>query len=300
MVLTSNGLVLTNNHVIDEATSVSATLVVSGKTYTAQVVGYDDTDDVALLQLVGASGLKTVNLGNSTNVKVDEAVLALGNAGGAGGLPSTAQGTIQALSKSIQASDQGAGTTEDLHGMLETNAPIQEGDSGGPLVNGSGQVVGMDTAALTSESGQGTTTTTGFAIPINKAVTIADEIAAGKASTSVHLGLAGFMGVNVADANSPSDCGTGTGGDGFGGPGYTPAVNSGALVCDVYPGAPAATAGLTGGDVITSVNGTTVSTADGLTSQMSASKPGSQLSIVYVDENGAKHTTTVTLTEWAK
>jgi S1-C subfamily serine protease len=301
MVLTSNGLVLTNNHVIDEATSVSATLVVSDKTYTAQVIGYDSTDDVALLQLVGASGLKTVNLGNSTKVKVDEAVLALGNAGGAGGLPSTAQGTIMGLDKSIQASDEGAGTTENLKGMLETNAPIEEGDSGGPLVNGSGQVVGMDTAAYSGEGGQGAAAIQGYAIPINKAVTIADEIADGKASTTVHLGLAGFMGVNVADANDPSDCGTGTGGDGFGGlGGYSPTVSSGALVCDVYPGAPAATAGLAGGDVITSVNGATVSTADGLTNQMSGSKPGSQLSIVYVDENGAKHTTTVTLTEWAK
>ena len=310
MVLTSSGLVLTNNHVIDEATQVSATLVESGKTYTARVIGYDSTDDVALLQLVGASGLKTVNVGDSTKVKVDEAVLALGNAGGRGGLPSTAQGTIQGLNQSIQASDEGAGTTENLHGMIETNAPIQEGDSGGPLVNGSGQVIGMDTAANTGAGGQGgvggeggagTTATQGFAIPIKKAVTIADEIADGKASTNVHIGLAGFMGVNVADANDPADCGTGTGGDGFGGlGGLTPAVNSGALVCDTYPGAPAATAGLGGGDVITSVNGTKVSTADGLTNQMSSSKPGSQLSIVYVDENGARHTTTVTLTEWAR
>jgi S1-C subfamily serine protease len=207
-----------------------------------------------------------------------------------------------ALNQSIQASDEGAGTTENLHGMLETNAPIQEGDSGGPLVNGSGQVVGMDTAANSSEGadGEGTTATQGFAIPINKAVSIADAIADGKSSTSVHIGLAGFMGVNVADANDPADCGTG-GGDGFGGlGGYSPTVNSGALICDVYPGAPAQTAGLAGGDVITSVNGTTVSTADGLTSQMSDSKPGSQLTIVYVNTNGAKQTTTVTLTEWAK
>jgi S1-C subfamily serine protease len=309
MVLTSSGLVLTNNHVIDEATQVSASLVVSGKTYTARVIGYDSTDDVALLQLVGASGLKTVNVGDSTKVKVAEAVLALGNAGGRGGLPSTAQGTVQGLNQSIQASDAGAGTTENLHGMIETNAPIEEGDSGGPLVNGSGQVVGMDTAANTgagaggqgSAGGGGTTATQGFAIPINKAVTIANEIADGKASTNVHIGLAGFMGVNVADANDPADCGTGTGGDGFGGlGGITPAVKSGALVCDVYPGAPAATAGLIGGDVITSVNGTKVSSADGLTNEMSSSKPGSQLSIVYVDENGARHTTTVTLTEWAR
>jgi len=301
MVLTSSGLVLTNNHVIDEATKVSATLVVSDKTYTARVVGYDSTDDVALLQLVGASGLKTVNLGDSSKVKVDEAVLALGNAGGRGGIPSTAQGTIQALNQSIQASDQGAGTTESLHGMIETNAPIEEGDSGGPLVNGSGQVVGMDTAANSSEGagGEGTAATQGFAIPINKAVSIADAIADGKSSTSVHIGLAGFMGVNVANANDPTGCQAG--GDGFGGlGGYTPAVNSGALVCDVYPGAPAATSGLAGGDVITSVNGSAVKTADGLTNLMSGSKPGTQLSVVYVDENGARHTTTVTLTEWAK
>ena len=154
----------------------------SAETYTAKVIGYNSTDDVALLQLVGASGLKTVSLGNSNKVKVGEAVLALGNAGGRGGLPSTAQGTIQALNQSIKASDQGADTTESLHGMLETNAPIQEGDSGGPLVNGSGQVVGMDTAANSGagEGGGDTTATQGFAIPINKAVSIADEIGDGQ------------------------------------------------------------------------------------------------------------------------
>ena len=115
----------------------------------------------------------------------------------------------------------------------------------------------------------------------------------------MHIGLAGFMGVNVANANDPTGCQAG--GDGFGGlGGYTPAVNSGALVCDVYPGAPAATSGLAGGDVITSVNGTKVTSADSLTSLMANDTPGSKLAIGYVDENGAKHTATVTLTEWAK
>src|SRR6185437_13768974 len=150
MVISSSGLVLTNNHVIDQATSVSATLVTSGKKYTAKVIGYDSTDDVALLQLVGASGLKTIATADSGSVKVGDPVLALGNAGGRGGLPSTAQGTVQALNQSIEASDSGAGTTEKLHGMIETNAPIQQGDSGGPLVNGNGQVIGMDTAANAS------------------------------------------------------------------------------------------------------------------------------------------------------
>jgi S1-C subfamily serine protease len=301
MVISSSGLVLTNNHVIDEATSVSATLVVSGKTYTARVIGYDDTHDVALLQLVGASGLKTVSLANSSTVKVGLPVLALGNAGGAGGLPSTAQGTIGGLNKSISATDSGANTTEKLTDMLETDAPIEQGDSGGPLVNGSGQVIGMDTAAngSASEFGGQETSTTGFAIPINRAISIADAINAGKASDTVHLGLAGFMGVNVADASSPADCTAG--GDGFGGVGgFSPAVSSGALVCDVYPGAPASNAGLAGGDVITSVNGTKVTSADSLTSLMANDTPGSKLAIGYVDENGAKHTATVTLTEWAK
>jgi len=298
MVISSSGLVLTNNHVIDQSTSVSAQIVTSGRTYTAKVIGYNSTDDVALLQLVGASGLKTVSLSNSNQAKVGEAVLALGNAGGRGGLPSTAQGTIQALNQSIKASDQGANTTESLHGMLETNAPIQEGDSGGPLVNASGQVVGMDTAASASEGegGSDSTATQGFAIPINQAISIADEINDGKASTTVHIGLSGFIGVNIGDAAKPTECGTSETGAAL----FTPAVKSGALVCEVVPDAPAQAAGLTGGDVITSVNGTSVSNASGLTDQMANARPGSQLSIAYVSQSGARHTTTVTLTEWAR
>ena len=298
MVISSNGLVLTNNHVIDEATSVTATLVESGKTYTARVVGYDSTDDVALLQLQGASGLKTVSLGNSSQVKVGDAVLALGNAGGRGGMPSTAQGTIGALNRTIEASDQGADTTETLHGMLQTDAPIEEGDSGGPLVNSSGEVIGMDTAATSSELGS-TTDTTGFAIPINHAVSIATQIAEGHASATVHIGLAGFLGINVADASQPSQCqDSGSGIGGFGN--NTAPVNSGALVCDVFPGTPAASAGLNSGDVITQIDGHTVSSADSLTSLMAGHHPGDHLSVVYVDTNGGTHDTTVILAAYAK
>ena len=300
MVISSSGLVLTNNHVIDEAVGVSATLVSSGKSYPAKVIGYDSTDDVALLQLVGASGLKTVTLSDSSKAKVGEAVLGLGNAGGRGGLPATAQGTIQALGQSIEASDSGAGTTEKLHGMIETDAPIQEGDSGGPLVNGSGAVVGMDTAANSAGDGDSDETTAGFAIPINTAVSIADQINAGKASDTIHLGLAGFMGVNVADASNPSEC-SAQGGDGFGGfGGNSSPVSSGALICQVFPDAPASEAGLSSGDVITAVNGSTVSTANGLTNLMASAPPDSKLTISYVDPYGTRHSTTVTLTEWAK
>jgi S1-C subfamily serine protease len=302
MVISSSGLVLTNNHVINQATSVSATMVESGKTYTAKVVGYNSTDDVAVLQLEGASGLKTVTLGNSSQVKVDEAVLAIGNAEGRGGLPSTAQGTIGALGRTIQATDEGAAnTTETLHDMLQTSAPIEQGDSGGPLVNSSGAVIGMDTAANTSETGD-SEATTGYAIPINNAISIATQIADGHASSTVHIGLAGFMGINVADANQPADCessgSSGTGGDGDGG--YTAPVSAGALVCDVFPGTPAETAGLNSGDVITSVNGHAVSSASGLTSLMAGDHPGDVVSIAYVDASGGKHTTNVTLSEWAE
>ncbi|HEX4396111.1 MAG TPA: trypsin-like peptidase domain-containing protein [Trebonia sp.] len=302
IVISPSGLVLTNNHVIDEATSVSATLVVSGKTYTAKVLGYDSTDDVALLQLQGASGLKTASLGDSSKVKVGQAVLALGNAGGRGGLPSTAQGTVQGLNRTIQASDNGANTQETLHGMIETNAPIQEGDSGGPLVNSSAQVIGMDTAANTSGfAPDQSEATAGFAIPINHAISITNQIAAGQASSTVHIGLGGFLGVTAAAASDPSGC-QGNGGGGFGGGfgGSTPPVSSGALICQVYPGTPAQAGGLTSGDVITSVNGQTVASSDALTSLMAGDHPGDQLSISYVDANGARHQTSVTLSEMAK
>lgn len=296
MIISSSGLVLTNNHVIDQATRVSATLVVSGKSYTAHVIGYDSTDDVALLQLVGASGLQTVSLADSSQVTVGTPVLALGNAGGQGGLPSTAQGTIQGLNQSISASDSSAGTTENLHGMLATNAPIQQGDSGGPLVDGNGQVVGMDTAANAPAgySGQ-SAATTGFAIPINRAITITSEIHAGQASATVHLGLVGFLGVNVTDAATAAKCVTGSG---FGG--VSPAVSSGALICSVYNGTPADSAGLTGGDVITSVNGKAIGTADALTSVMSGDRPGSQLTITYVDQTGTERSASVTLSGLAR
>jgi S1-C subfamily serine protease len=278
MVISSSGLVLTNNHVIDGATSVSATLVTSGKTYTAKIIGYDSTDDVALLQLVGASNLKTVTLSDSSKAKTGEPVLALGNAGGRGGLPSTAQGTIQALNQSIEASDSGAGTTEKLHGMIETNAPIQEGDSGGPLVNGSGQVVGMDTAANSSSSGFGgySAATTGFAIPINTAKSIADTINAGQASSIVHIGPTAFLGVEIAT----------TQGNG---------ASQGVLLAGTQPGTPAAEAGLGQDSVITSVNGTSVSTGTQIQQILSAYRPGDKVTVAWTDAEGQSHTSSLTL-----
>jgi S1-C subfamily serine protease len=150
IVLTSNGEILTNNHVISGATSVSVTDIGNGKTYKATVVGYDQSHDVAVLQLSGASGLTTASTGDSSTVNTGDNVVALGNAGGKGGTPSVATGQVTALNQSITASDEGAGTSENLTGMIQTDANIQAGDSGGPLVNEHGQVIGMDTAASSS------------------------------------------------------------------------------------------------------------------------------------------------------
>ena len=207
MIIASSGLVLTNNHVIDGATAVRANLVgprgKSTQSYPAKVVGYDATDDVALLQLEGVSGLPTESFGNSSQVSLGTPVLALGNAEGRGGAK-PAQGIINALDRSIQASDQGSNSTENLNHMLQTNARIQEGDSGGALANNAGQVIGMITAANTGTSGQYGPSggTLGFAIPVNSALAIARQIASGRPSATVYIGVPGFLGVEVATSDS--------------------------------------------------------------------------------------------------
>jgi S1-C subfamily serine protease len=294
MVISADGLVLTNNHVINQATSITVTLVTSGKTYKADLVGYDATNDVALLRLERASGLKTITIGDSDKVKLDDPVLAIGNAQGRGGLPATAQGIINAKNRTIQASDSGARSSETLHGMLQTDAPIQEGDSGGPLVNSAGAVIGMDTAANSSGGFSQQQATTGFAIPINTALSIARQISSGHASATVHIGSAGFMGINAANdvQHCPSDS-TGFGG----GAGST---EPGAFVCRVFQGTPADNAGLAAGDVITAVNGTTISSSDNLTTALANKRPGDKLTIKFFDTKGSPQSTTLTLGKVAK
>jgi len=317
MILSPTGLVLTNNHVIDGATSVIARLVDSGKTYQAQVVGYDDTDDVALLQLRGASGLATVNFGNSSQVSLGTAVLALGNAEGRGGA-TPAAGIINALDRSIQASDQGSGTTEFLYHMMQTNAAIQQGDSGGALANNAGQVIGMITAADTASPGT-LGNTIGFAIPINSALTIARQIAAGQGSPTVYIGLPGFLGVEVAQSSSSSprqqaideQQALGNGGNGSrqrggnaaclvgGQPSTVPTriapIGTGALILGILCGTAADSGGLVPGDVITSVDAHPVTTPDSLTGITAMFHPGEVVSVDWVGIGGAKHTTSITL-----
>jgi len=290
IILTSDGEVLTNNHVISGATSITAQIDGQGTKYIAKVVGYDVTDDVALLQLQNASGLHPVTVGNSSNVTVGLPVVAIGNALNLPGKPTVTSGTISALNRSITASDGSGSSSENLTGLLQIDAPLEPGNSGGPLVNSGGQVIGMNTAAASSNSSQ-SASTVGFAIPINKALSIASQIQQGVGSSTIRIGLPAFLGVDVQSASSAG--GNGGFGGGFGG--YTPPVSSGALILSVVPNTPAASAGLVAGDVITAVNGTTVSSAATLSSALASESPGQSISLTWVDSSDNSHTASVTL-----
>jgi S1-C subfamily serine protease len=304
IVLTSSGEILTNNHVIDGATTISVTDVGNGKTYSASVVGYSRSKDIAVLQLHGASGLQTATIGDSSNVSVGEDVVGIGNAGGTGGTPSAAGGTVTALNQSITASDEGDGTSEQLTGLIETNADIQAGDSGGSLVNSAGEVIGVDTAASAGFSIQSSGQSSGdqgYAIPINEAISIAKQIEAGTASSIVHIGATGFLGVEVAQTSCNGSGGSGFG-DGFGGnfgngfgTGSGNSSSSGALICSVVTSSPAQESGLAEGDTIVSLNNQTVATPSGLTNLLLPFHPGDRVTVGWTDSSGQSHTASVNL-----
>ena len=300
MILSSNGEILTNNHVIEGATSIEVTVVATGAKYAAKVVGTAPTKDVAVLQLSGASGLKTIPLGNSNAVSVGQKVVASGNAGGTGEI-STVTGTVTDLGQDITASDNDGSAAQQLTGLIETDAPIVAGDSGGALATTSGKVIGMNTAASVSNAAAQAapagyaTAAQAYAIPIGTALKIANQIEAGKASSTIHIGLRGMLGVQLAGGSST---GASLGGygypNGFGDNGYgsTPA---GALVEGVVSTGAAATAGLQAGDTITAVNGATVSSAADLNTIMASTKPGQRVTVGWTTAFGEAQTATVTL-----
>jgi S1-C subfamily serine protease len=270
MVLTSDGEVLTNRHVVEGETSISVTVAATGRIYSARVVGVSTTTDVAVVQLANASGLATVQT-SAAAVRMGDSVVGVGNAGGTGGTPSAAAGSVTGVDRSITASDTDGSNPEQLTGLIETDAGIRPGDSGGPLLNASDQAVGMDTAA----SAQGND---GYAIPIATALTVARQIEAGGAGTRAGAGTAastsshGYLGVEVVDGAD------------------------GAEVAGVAQGSPAARAGMTPGDTITSVAGHQVGSVADLSAVMSSLPVGRHVSVSWVDQDGVTHTARVTLT----
>jgi S1-C subfamily serine protease len=351
IVLTSDGEILTNHHVIEGATSISVTDVGNGKTYSASVVGYDEEHDIAVLKLKDASGLETAKTGNSDQVKLGDQVVGVGNAGGDGGEPSYAAGKVTGLNQSITATDENGQDPENLEDLIQTDANIQAGDSGGPLANANGEVVGVDvagnggnnggqgrpgqTSASTAQaatatlaawgdgstgngsgygdgngtgfpfgngpgtdngdgngSGTGTgngngngsgsgdgsgsgagVTTEGYAIPINQALDIAEQIQDGKASEDVHIGDSAMLGVSVV----------------------TSAGTGGAVVGDVVADGHADEAGIEAGDVITSFAGHAVTSPDTLSELLNKQHPGDKVEVGWTDQSGQTHKATIEL-----
>ena len=312
MVVNTDGLVLTNNHVIEDSTKITATVVSTGKTYPAKVIGYDQTGDVALIQLQNASGLTTVPIGNSTSAKAGEAVVAMGNAEGQGHVTAT-PGHITALNQTITASDEaGSTTSETLYGTIQTNADIVPGDSGGPLASSTG-VIGMDTAGNDAGDQQAPA---GFAIPINTALSVARQIAAGHASSVITIGYPPFMGIFVGSGSSSNpqtqaqqqaqqngdsgDSGSTpacyTSNEDLTAPSAVAPVSSGTLIDGTICGSPAASAGMTGGAVITAVNGQAAGSPDNLTGILKRFHPGNTISVTWVSPSGKRTTSSLHLT----
>lgn len=265
MVLTASGAVLTNYHVIEAATSINVQVNGQGPTYTAKVVGTSRAEDVAVIQLDGASGLTPIAPGNASNVRVGDPVVALGNALGRSGPLSVVSGTVAALNQTATASDPGAGTSETLAGLIQTTAPLQPGDSGGALVNASSQVIGMNTAAaLRNRGGIGVA----FAIPINRALSIAADIRAGRGSSVIQVGAPGFLGVQV---------------------------NRDAVITRIVPGMPADTAGLVVGDRLVGVDDKTIDSSAALTTTLADYRAGDQVTLAWVDTSGVRRTIRVKL-----
>jgi len=271
MILTADGEVLTNNHVIEGATSITATSVTTGQQYKVTVLGTDPTQDVALLKLTNASSLEPISVGDSSRVGVGDSVVALGNAGGVGGTPIVATGVVTALQQSITASDSNGRNPQRLSGLIETDAPIRPGDSGGPLSNMSAQVIGMDSAA--SVNGFGGGTDRGYAIPIQHALDIVHQIESGNGSSTVHIGPRGMIGVQVSALS--------TGG--------------GAMVESVTSGSPADRAGIEAGDTITAVDGRPVTTADSLGTLIKAHAAGEHINVSWTSTDGSHHSAGMTL-----
>lgn len=263
-ILSSNGLILTNNHVIEGSTSIQVTVESTGKSYQATVIGTDKIDDVAVLKLTGASGLTAAKYATSA-ASIGDSVTAIGNAEGTGDLVS-AVGSVTATAQSITVQGDTTDASESLSNLIETNADIVPGDSGGPLLNVSGRVIGMDTAASS-----GARETVGYAIPIAEALTIAKRIESGVASGNVAIGNPAFLGVELSSSITA------------------------ATVAGIISDTPAATAGIAVGDTVTAIDGTAVTSAAALSPLITAHEPGDEVSVSWTDAAGTAHTATVTL-----
>lgn len=271
IVLDQGGQVLTNFHVVQGADRITGTL--GGRSYPAVLVGYDRGRDVAVIQLLGAGGLPAAVIGDSNVLVPGEPIVALGNAMGSDAPLTREVGTVTGFGRAVTAEDTLTGTSDELTGLIEFAAPVRAGDSGGPVINAAGQVVGLTTAASVNfRMGPGGK---GFAIPINDAMGVANQIRAGIPSDTVHIGPPVLLGVGVR--TSPRD-------------------QPGVYIQEVMRGGPAAQAGLMDGDILVVLDGVTLDSSNTLTSVLDRHYPGDVLDLTWIDGTGQTRTGKAVLT----
>jgi len=265
MIITSSGEVLTNNHVISGATTITVTLYGQTAALPATIVGTDPSSDAALLKLSSPPpNLQAVTFGDSKNLQVGDAVIAIGNALGlSAGTPTVTSGIVSALGRTVQAGDTGGGQSETLQNMIQTDAAINSGNSGGPLVDSAGQVVAMNTAVASSSSGNAPAQNIGFAIPSSNLQGLLSTLRTGGTNGAVKP----YLGVEVTDETPQQQ------------QAYGLVPSSGALVVLVVSGSPAEAAGIQQGDVIVSFDGRGVSSAQDLTNDVRGSSSGKTVQI---------------------
>jgi S1-C subfamily serine protease len=284
IVISSDGLILTNNHVISGSTALRIEFGTTGTVRTARLLGYSLVDDVAVLQIPNVSGLRAASLGSSASLRVGDTVLAIGNRGGRGGAPKIAVGTVAALQQEITASDPDGGNVQRLDGLIQLAAGIQSGDSGGAVVATDGRVVGMNVAAsVTNSFGGGTRGVgEGYAIPIEDALRIAQKIVSGEGGPDIRVGATrAVLGVQVQSSLGGL---SGTGG-------------TGARIVGVDPGSGAAAAGLVAGDAITGLDGRTIGNGRDLVEALVNYGPGDTARITWRDASGRTRSASVRLGE---
>jgi serine protease Do len=271
IVLSPQGEVLTNFHVVQGADTINAT--VAGRSFAADLIGYDRRRDVAVLQLRGAQGLPVAAIGDSGALRQGEPVVALGNANGTGAPLTNETGTVTAFGRTVEAEDALTGSSDEISGLIEFAAPVRAGDSGGPVVNTAGQVVGITTAASVNfRMGPGGK---GFAIPINDAMAVANQIRARAASDTVHIGPPALLGVGVRTAPTPG--------------------GTGVVIQEVLRGGAAEAAGLMDGDVLTVIDGVPLDSATALTAALDRHYAGDVVDLTWIDQAGQQHRGKATL-----
>ncbi len=279
MIVTSDGYVLTNKHVVEDATDIQI-VTDSGDTYDdVDIVGLDPLNDVAYLKINNVSDLPTVTLGDSKTIAVGQPVLAIGNALGAY-QNSVTQGIISGTGRSVAASDSDGSNVEYLSDMLQTDAAINSGNSGGPLVNAAGDVIGINTAVSSSGNGLG------FAIPISATKGMLESIIENNKASRAYLGLT-YINITSDVAKQ-----------------YNLSVKHGAYIYStnsrqaaIVSGGPADQAGIKEGDIITKVGTVEIGAAGSISTLVGEYKSGDTIQLTVL-RDGKEQTINITLGEY--